>query len=184
MSGGEASERRTNRAGPGEKVDPERVRLAPMTRAMFEAYCKEYENDPDLYLDPAKYVPFQYSEAWINRYLRRIADLGRVQLAILYGDEIVGEIVLKNIEPKTCATMGLTLKNAAWKDRGIGTRAERLAVDYVFHELEVPVLYADSIQTNTRSQHVLEKVGFTFVREDSDFKYYEIRRDAPRAEPE
>lgn len=181
---GEALKQRAGGAVPGEKVDPEKVRLAPMTRAMFTEYCREYENDPDLYLDPAKYVPFQYSEAWIDRYLRRIADLGRVQLAILYGDEIVGEIVLKNIEPKQCATLSLTLKNASWKDRGIGTQAERLAVDYVFHELDVPVLYADSIQTNTRSQHVLEKVGFTFLREDEEFKYYEIRRDAPRAEPE
>lgn len=25
---------------------------------------------------------------------------------------------------------------------------------------------------NTRSQHVLEKVGFTFINEDSTFKYY------------
>ena len=182
MSGGEASARQAGRAVPEQKADPNKVRLAPMTRAMFEEYCREYENDPDLYLDPAQYVPFQYSEAWIDRYLRRIADLGRVQLAILYGDETVGEIVIKNIEPKTCATMGLTLKNASYKDRGIGTRAERLAVEYVFHELDIPVLYADSIQTNTRSQHVLEKVGFTFLREDAEFKYYEIRRDAPRAE--
>ena len=165
-------------------MDANKVKLAPMTRKMFEEYCREYENDPDLYLDPAKYVPFQYSEAWIDRYLQRIADLRRVQLAILYEDEVVGEIVLKNIEPKACATMGLTLKNAAYKDRGIGTQAERLAVEYVFRELDIPVLYADSIQTNTRSQHVLEKVGFTFLREDADFKYYEIRRDAPRAEAE
>lgn len=160
-----------------EKADADQVRLAPMTREMFEEYLKEYENDPDLYLDPEKYVRFQYSAEWVDRYLQRVADLHRIQLAILYKDEIVGEIVLKNIEPKKCATMGLTLKNASWKDRGIGTRAERLAVAYVFNELDIPVLYADSILPNTRSQHVLEKVGFTFLRESGDFRYYEIRRD-------
>ena len=184
MSGGEALKQRTGPAPTEKKADPGRVRLAPMTREMFEDYCREYENDPDLYLDPARYVPFQYSEVWIDRYLRRIADLGRVQLAILYEDKTVGEIVLKNIEPKKSATMGLTLKNAAYKDRGIGTRAERLAVEYVFHELDIPVLCADTIRTNARSQHVLEKVGFTFLREDADVKYYEIRRDTPRAEAE
>lgn len=164
------------------RADPRRVRLAPMTREMFEEYCEEYENDPDLYLDPAKYVPFQYSAEWVERYLRRLHSLGRIQLAILYGDEIVGELVLKNVEPKNCATLSLTLKNAAYKDRGIGTQAERLAAEYVFRELDIPVLYADTIRTNTRSQHVLEKLGFRFLREDADFKYFELRRDDAAAE--
>ena len=66
----------------------------------------------------------------------------------------------------------------------INFQGEQIAIWMVAEELDIPVLYADTIRTNTRSQHVLEKVGFTFVREDGDFKYYEIRRDAPRPEPE
>lgn len=31
---------------------------------------------------------------------------------------------------------------------------------------------ADAVLKNVRSQHVLEKVGFEFVREDDTFKYY------------
>ena len=72
--------------------------------------------------------------------------------------------------------MGIVLKNAQYKDRGIGTQAERLAVKYVFDDLGIPTLYADTIKTNARSQHVLEKVGFTLFREDLDFKYYRIDR--------
>lgn len=70
------------------------------------------------------------------------------------------------------------MKNAKYKNHGIGTQAEKLAVDYVFYELDIPTLYADSIQPNTRSQHVLEKVGFKYVNEDADFKYYRIDRGA------
>ena len=44
-------------------------------------------------------------------------------------------------------------------------------------ELDIPTLFADTIQTNTRSQHVLEKIGFTLIRDDEDFKYYRIDRD-------
>lgn len=68
------------------------------------------------------------------------------------------------------------MKNSKYKDHGIGTQAVRLSVQYVFDDLDIPTLYADSIQTNGRSQHVLEKVGFTFIREDQDFKYYQIDR--------
>lgn len=34
----------------------------------------------------------------------------------------------------------------------------------------------DTIRKNTRSQHVLEKVGFHFVGEDETFKYYRIEQ--------
>ena len=152
------------------------VALKPMTREMYHRYFKEYENSPDLYLDKSKCVPYVYDEEAVDRYVQRQIDLHRKPLAIMLGDEIVGEIVLKNIEDRKCATMGLCLKGVAYKDRGIGTQAERLAVQYVFYELDIPTLYADSIRPNTRSQHVLEKVGFTLTGEDEKFKYYRIDR--------
>ena len=156
------------------------VRLVPMTDGMYRSYLREYENDPDLCLPGQEYVPYEYSEEKAERYIRRQRDLERVTLAILYGDEIAGEIVLKDIRDNRCATMSIALKNAKYKDRGIGTEAERLAVRFVFRDLDIPVLYADTVQTNTRSQHVLEKAGFSCIREDSDFKYYRIDR-APGA---
>lgn len=154
-----------------------RIRLAPMTDEMYHRYLKEYENDPDLFLKDQPYFSHTYSKEKAEQYIQRQKDLNRVPLAILCDDEIVGEIVIKNIEARKCATMGLALKNAKYKDRGIGTEAERLAVRFVFDELDIPTLYADTIQTNTRSQHVLEKVGFVFLREDENFKYYRINRD-------
>jgi RimJ/RimL family protein N-acetyltransferase len=153
------------------------VRLTAMTPEMYHRYFREYENDPDLYLDKDKYTAYTYSKEKVDQYIQRQVDLKRIPLAIMTGDEIVGEIIIKNIEEHKCATMGLSLKNARYKDRGIGTQAEKLAIQYVFRDLDIPTLYADSIQTNTRSQHVLEKVGFTLTHEDKDFKYYRIDRD-------
>ena len=153
------------------------VKLAPMTDEMYRLYFREYENDPDLYMPGQEYVHYEYSEEKIERYVRRQRDLKRITLAILFGDDIVGEIIIKNIEEHKCATMGIALKNAKYKDHGIGTAAERLAVSFVFNELDIPTLYADTIQNNKRSQHVLEKVGFSYIREDKDFKYYRIDRE-------
>ena len=72
--------------------------------------------------------------------------------------------------------MSIVLKNARYKDHGIGTQAERLAVRYVFDVLDIPTLYADTIRTNVRSQHVLEKAGFALIREEGEFRYYRIDR--------
>lgn len=158
-------------------MDVNSVRLAPMTDEMYHSYFREYENDPDLYMPGQEYVHYEYSDEKVDRYVQRQRDLKRVTLAILCEDEIVGEIIIKNIEAHKCATMGLTLKNAKYKEHGIGTAAERLTIQYVFDEMDIPTLYADTIQTNTRSQHVLEKVGFSFIKEDKDFKYYRVDRE-------
>lgn len=166
--------------GKRNETDPANIRLIPMTPEMYHDYFKEYENDPDLYFDKSEFVPYVYSAERVERYIRRQADLHRIALAIAYGDEIAGEIVIKNIEAHKCATLGISLKNSAYKDRGIGTQAEKLAVRYVFDELDVPVLYADTVKTNARSMRVLEKTGFKFLREDGVFRYYEIRRDPGR----
>jgi len=148
----------------------------PMTAEMYHEYFKEYQNDPDLYINKKSYTVYTYDEEKVDRYIKRQVDLGRKVFAIMCGDEMVGELVIKNIEEGKCATMGIAMKNTKYKDRGFGTKAEQLAIEYVFTELDIPVLYADTILSNKRSQHVLEKVGFRFIREDGDFRYYCIER--------
>ena len=152
--------------------------LKPMTPAMYHEYFKEYQNDPALYMDEQAYALYIYSEEKVNRYIQRQIDLKRKTFAIMHGDEMVGELIIKNIEERKCATMGLSMKNETFKDKGFGTKAEQLAVSYVFHELDIPILYADAILSNTRSQHVLEKVGFHLIRQEGDFRYYAIERQA------
>ena len=152
------------------------VYLVPMTAEMYHAYFKEYENDPDLYIDKNAYTPYTYDEDKVNRYIQRQTKLKRIPFAIMHSHEMVGELIIKDIVPGERATMGLALKNAKYKDRGYGTQAERLAIAYVFQILDIPTLYADSILSNTRSQHVLEKVGFRLINQDGTFKYYRIDR--------
>ena len=152
------------------------VRLLPMTADMYHEYFKEYQHDLDLFIDKNSYVAYSYDEEKVKQYIKRQIDLNRKAFAIMVGDEMVGELIIKNIEVGKCATMGIAMKNTSYKDRGFGTKAEQLAIEYVFNELDIPVLYADSIVSNTRSQHVLEKVGFKFIKEDGDFKYYRIDR--------
>lgn len=152
------------------------VYLLPMTAEMYHEYFKEYQNDLDLYIDKSTYQTYTYEEEKVNRYIQRQIDLKRKVFAIMFHGEMVGEIVIKNIVERECATLGLAMKNTKYKDRGFGTKAEQLAIQYVFNELDIPVLYADSILSNTRSQHVLEKVGFKFIKEEGEFRYYRIDR--------
>ena len=152
------------------------VYLLPMTAQMYHSYYKEYQNDPDLFIDKSNYTVYSYDPKEVDQYIQRQIDLKRKAFAIMAGEEIVGELIIKNIEEKKSATMSISMKNANYKDRGFGTIAERLAVDYVFHELDIPIVFADCVLSNKRSQHVLEKVGFQFTKEEGNFRYYCIER--------
>lgn len=104
------------------------VYLLPMTAEMYHQYFKEYQNDLDLYIDKGSYTAYSYDEEKVNQYIKRQVDLKRKVFAIMFGNEMVGELVIKNIEAQKCATMGLAMKNTKYKDRGFGTKAEQLAI--------------------------------------------------------
>lgn len=68
------------------------------------------------------------------------------------------------------------MQNDTVRGKGYGTQAECLAVKIAFEEVGMVAVNADTIMKNTRSQHVLEKVGFHFIGDDGMFKYYRIER--------
>ena len=151
----------------------EGVVFKKFTLPMCHAFWKNYVADPDM-MD-RDYV---YDPEWVERYYRSkvCSDSYRV-FAICVDEQVVGEVMLKRIDPeKGCATLSIHFANDAYKNRGYGTAAERYMIDYGFHQLGLHTIYADCLHRNKRSQHVLEKVGFRFVREDDTFRYYEIKR--------
>ena len=153
------------------------ISLKPMTPEMYHAFFQEYENDMDLYLDKNDFTEYVYTREKVDAYIQKQISLKRLPFAIMCGEEMVGELKLYDIVSGKSATLGITMKSKKYKDKGYGTQAERLAIDFVFNELDIPVLYADSILTNTRSQHVLEKVGFQFLYADEQRKHYRITKD-------
>lgn len=160
-----------------EKLIHPEITLKPMTPEMYHTFFQEYENDMDLYLDKRDFREYNYEKSKVDAYIQRQNDLKRLSFAIMYGNEMVGEIKIYDIVPTQSATLGITMKSKKYKDKGFGTQAEKLAIEYVFCQLNIPVLNADCVLTNTRSQHVLEKVGFRFMYADDQRKHYQITRN-------
>lgn len=159
----------------------ETVALKRMTRELCHELYKDWANDASIYEDMSLFKPFCYSEAAVNRYFDSKDVPSRRMFAIMLGDKPIGEVQLKQIDwEKAECTLSIHLQNDAVKGKGFGTQAERKAVQYAFDELKMTAVNADTILKNTRSQHVLEKVGFQFVRKDAHFKYYRIERSISR----
>lgn len=155
----------------------DKITIKPMTPQMYHAFFREYENDTDLYLNKEDFVEYVYDAEKVDAYIQKQINLKRLPFAIMYGDKMVGELKIYDIVDNKSAKLGITTQKSEYKDKGFGTEAEKLAVNYVFEQLDIPILYADSILTNTRSQHVLEKVGFELIKSDEQRKYYRIVRN-------
>lgn len=155
----------------------ERISLCVMTRELCHELFKKWENDPDIYMDMDQFTAYQYNKAAVDRYFDAKQDPSRVLLAVMKDGAPVGEIQLKQIdrERKEC-TLSIHMQNNTVKGRGYGTHAERLAVQYAFHVLGMSAVNAGTITKNKRSQHVLEKVGFRYIKEENGFKYYRCER--------
>ena len=147
--------------------------LQPMTKALARIYFKGFIVDPALFMDGQEYKPYVYSEAQADARVDKYQALGRVYLAVMLDDDPIGEIVLKNIdlENKHCI-LGISLRSDDVKNKGYGTEAEIQALQYAFQKLHMDTVFADSLIKNTRSQHVLTKVGFAETHRDDDFIYY------------
>ena len=154
------------------------IQLKAMTRELCHELYRRWTNDASIYMDMRLFRPYVYNEAAVNRYFdEKGSDASRRLFAIMLGDQVIGELQLKQIDydKKEC-TLSIHMQNDMVKGKGYGTQAEHLAVKIAFDELGMTAVNADAIMKNTQSQHVLEKVGFHLVGEDGAFKYYRIER--------
>ena len=153
------------------------ITITPMTRPLCHEFYMGFENDPDTFMDMGRFAPYEYTPEKVDQYFEEQQAPDRIVFMIMENGRPVGEVKLKYIDRETGqCSLGIHLRNDQAKNRGIGTAAERLALDYAFNVLGMETVNADAVLKNKRSQHVLEKVGFTFVREDDTFRYYVCKR--------
>lgn len=147
--------------------------LTPMTKALARRYYEGYIQDPALLTEGQQYQLYHYSADHADATVEKHRKLGRVYLAVMLDNEPIGEIILKNIdqEHKHC-TLSISLQCDTVKNKGYGTAAEILALHYAFHDLNMDTVFADTVLKNTRSQHVLKKVGFVETNRDDTFIFY------------
>lgn len=151
----------------GKEID-----LLPYTIERCHEFWKDYVADYDM-----THEEYVYDESLVNKYYKvKVLDDNRRFFAICRKGETIGEIQLKRIDFKDKhGTMSIVLSNNNHKNKGYGTEAERLLINYAFESLGLNCIYADTILRNKRSQHILEKLGFTKIDEDDVLIYYELK---------
>ena len=140
----------------------DKIVLIPMTSQLYHIERKNYIADPMMCETPYIYTP----EIAQKDFERKANNCNRVWFAILLDDIVIGDVYLKNIDlQKGSGTLSIVLIQNCYKEKGYGTAVERTVLEYGFKELGLSVIYADVVLRNTRSQHVLEKIGFEYLHE-------------------
>lgn len=137
------------------------VTLRPFTREEYHEFFRGYVPDP--MMDPH---PYRYQQTHVDRnfdYDESRRDWYPT-FGIFAGDAIVGTLSLKRIDRavRKCE-VGLMMMNDACKNHGYGTAALLLAMEMAQREYGVKSIWADTMGSNTRMQHVLTKLGFQLV---------------------
>lgn len=155
------------------------ISLQIMTKELCHKLFKNWQNDPEIYMDKSQFVTYKYDKNKVDTYFNNKQTGNRVLLAIMKDKNPIGEIQLKNIdwEKREC-TLSIHMQNDSVKGKGYGTCAEKLALKYAFDNLNMLAVNADTILSNEKSQHILLKVGFKFIKEENGFKYYKIEKPA------
>ncbi|GFP76419.1 GNAT family N-acetyltransferase [Clostridium fungisolvens] len=152
-------------------IKGEKVILKSLTKELCHEIYKKYVADP-MMTDQI----YEYSKEKVDNYFNeRTKDCNRKIFAITVDGEAIGEVQIKHINYLTKeGSLSVHLIGDSVKGKGYGTEAERLIIEYAFKNLGLNTLYADVVHRNTRSQHIMEKLGFKYVREDEMFKYYKL----------
>lgn len=153
------------------------IKLQKITLEGMNELDRNFQRDPATFADMSLFSEYHYSPEETRKRFERYSAPDRRHFLILLDGRPAGETGIKHIDwEKREGELSIHLQNDAVKNRGIGTKAERLLLAYAFEELGLNAVTARAIEKNTRSQRVLEKVGFVFVRQENGFLHYRCSR--------
>ena len=138
------------------------IYLRPFTLADLPALVK-YGDNPNIAANLTDTFPHPYTEESGRRFINHIAnDTSKLIRAVIYDDACIGAI---GLHPQTDiwqknAELGYWLAEPFW-GKGIMTLAVQKMTVYGFEKLRIDRIFARPFGSNTGSQKVLEKAGFS-----------------------
>ena len=142
------------------------VTLRPVKRGDLP-YFLEWFNDPEIMQYLNMYLPM--TEMAEEKYIEELGTTrARTDAAfvieVVEGDSTkpIGTIGLHGIDSKDhCATFGIAIGNKDYWNKGYGTEAARLIINYGFEQLNLHRINSGAVAFNERSIRMHINIGFT-----------------------
>lgn len=161
-----------------KKLVGEHIYLAPRRLEDAEQYAV-WMNDfrtTDYTGRSSQIMTLENEKAYLEKHISAEASMAIVTLD---GDKLIGTIGLENIDHvNRRATLGIFIGDTEEREKGYGTEAIRLILDYGFNYLNLNNINLDVMEFNKRAIACYEKCGFKEIgrRRQSEYldgKYYD-----------
>jgi RimJ/RimL family protein N-acetyltransferase len=152
----------------------EKIILRPFKIEEDFSSIEECLQDPEVIKLTGSTPGYNREETW-EWYNTRNKQSDRLDLAIVdkTTNKLVGEVVANLYEEKKSSMNFRILIGPGGRNRGLGTEATQLTVDYLFTHTDLEQLTLSVFAFNPRAKTVYEKVGFEFDSVDENDLEYE-----------
>ncbi|TDL74973.1 GNAT family N-acetyltransferase [Peribacillus frigoritolerans] len=150
-------------------ITGEKVILRPFKAEEDFPYLEECLKDPVVLKYTGSSDEYDREEVF-KWYRSRNEQIERLDLAIIdqAQDVLVGEAVVNLYDEKQQSMNFRILIGPRGRDRGLGTEATRLIIDYVFKNTDLKFLMLSVFAFNPRAMKVYEKLGFVTCSVDKN----------------
>jgi len=139
----------------------ERISLRPAREIELEAYFSLLQEPEASRLTGTQQ---RFSKESIAAWLKKIShvhdDRVDLMIALLDTDELIGEVVLNELDPINRSANIRIVVSARHSNKGYGSEAMRLMLKHGFEDLKLHRIELGVYAFNPRALHVYEKLGF------------------------
>jgi RimJ/RimL family protein N-acetyltransferase len=137
------------------------VKLRPLSVADAQAMYASMDDEEAMKLTGTQ---SNYSFEDVEKHLKYCqAATDRLDFAVLRESEIVGEVVLNNIDfINKSASFRIAIWTGKNRNRGFGTEATSLVVHYGFETLKLNRIELEVYSFNDRAKYIYSKAGFIY----------------------
>lgn len=156
------------------KLQGERIYLSVLERKDCKELWESFEYD---FKNPSEPLNIGHSvekaDDWFTE-IQKLQGNKNVRLGIFLNDgTVIGDVALQDIDyqNRSC-TIGLGLHKIESRNKGYGTEAVRLMLDYGFNHLGIERISANTLEINSSARKSLEKLGFVLEGRERQAVYF------------
>lgn len=155
-------------------ITGEKILLRPFQFEIDFPFLEECLQDPEVIKLTGSNSSYNRDEI-MKWYQTRNEQVDRLDLAIIdkTTNQLVGEVVVNLYDPKHHSMNFRILIGPRGRNKGLGTEATQLMVDYIFEHTDLHSLTLSVFAFNPRAKRVYEKVGFVVESIDEKELEYE-----------
>ena len=160
-------------------IKTENLEITDITESDKDIYAKLYTDD-----ELNKYYGYDYREDlgdnkpngdYFYSFMQSLKDKKQeYSVAVRLNGKMIGEIVFYNFDYSSGAEIGFRFFSE-YQGKGYAIESVKAAIDYAFNA-GFKKLVCRHFKENARSEKLILKLGFVFLREDKTHKYYELNK--------